>query len=285
MGRLALVAAAGALLLGASACGERSEPTAATVPLYPVTVQSANDRPIVAKKPAARIAVLDAPAETILDELGVGGRVVFHAPPNQVDFAKLHRSRPDLVVASETADLRTLSRAARVTGAQVYTAPGDSIHQVEHAITQLGLLTGSPLAARRLVRRIETEQRRVDTKLARVPSVSVFVDTGFFTTVSDQSLIGDVIREAHGTNVAADNADGGPVDASELRQLDPDVYLATSDTDLTLQDLRKNPQTRRLRSIKNGRFAVADAVLLEPGPNIGEGLAQVARLLHPDAFR
>ena len=285
MGRLALVAAAAALLLGATACGERSEPTGVTAPLYPVTVQSANDRPIVAAKPATRIAVLDAPSETTLDELGVGGRVVFHAPPNQVDFAKLRRSRPDLVVASETADLRTLSRAARVTGAQVYTTPGDSIHQVEHAITQLGLLTGSPLAARRLVRRIETERRRVDTRLARVPSVSVFVDTGFFTTVSDQSLIGDVIREAHGTNVAGDNADGGPVDTSELRQLDPDVYLATSDTDLTLQDLRKNPQTRRLRAIKNGRFAVADAVLLEPGPNIGEGLAQVARLLHPDAFR
>ena len=285
MGRLALAAAACALLLGATACGERAEPTGETAPLYPVTVQSANDRPVVAKKPAARIAVLDAPAETILDELGVGGRVVFHAPPNQVDFAKLRRSRPDLVVASETADLRTLSRAARFTGAQVYTTPGDSIHQVEHAITQLGLLTGSPLAARRLVRRIETERRRVDTRLARVPSVSVFVDTGFFTTVSDQSLIGDVIREAHGTNVAGDNADGGPVDTSELRQLDPDVYLATSDTDLTLQDLRKNPQTRRLRAIKNGRFAVADAVLLEPGPNIGEGLAQVARLLHPDAFR
>ena len=29
----------------------------------------------------------------------------------------------------------------------------------------------------------------------------------------------------------------------------------------------------------------ADADLLEPGPAIGEGLAEVARLLHPDAFR
>ena len=68
-------------------------------------------------------------------------------------------------------------------------------------------------------------------------------------------------------------------------QLDPDVYLATSDTDLSLADLRRNPQTRKLRAIKEGRFVIADADLLEPGPAIGEGLAEVARLLHPDAFR
>jgi len=286
MGRIALAAAAAAaLLVGATACGERSEPTGVTAPLYPVTVQSANDRPVVAKKPARRIAVLDEPAEAILGDLGVGNRVVVHAPPNRVNFAVLRRAHPDLVVASETADLRTLSRAAEVTGAPVYQAPGDSIHQVEHAITQLGLLTGTPVAARVLVRRIETQRQRVDTRLARVPPVSVFVDTGFFTTVSDQSLIGDVIREAHGTNVAGDSASGGPVDAVELHQLDPDVYLATSDTDLTLQDLRRNRQTRTLRAIEDGRFAIADTALLEPGPRIGEGLAQIARLLHPDAFR
>jgi len=71
----------------------------------------------------------------------------------------------------------------------------------------------------------------------------------------------------------------------DLLQLDPDVYLATSDTDLSLADLRRNPQTRRLRAIKEGRFVTAGADLLEPGPAIGEGLAEVARLLHPDAVR
>ena len=46
----------------------------------------------------------------------------------------------------------------------------------------------------------------------------MFVDTGLFTTVSDQSLIGDVIREAHGTNVAGAAAEAGPV---ELRRPAP----------------------------------------------------------------
>jgi len=284
MGRIA-VALSLLLLLGATACGERSEPTGSSAPLYPVTVQSSNDRTVVVTEPARRIAVLDRPAEAILEELGVGGRIVMRAPAGRIDFAALRRSHPDLIVASGDAELRDLPRAASVTRAQVYTAPGDSIHQVEHAITQLGLLAGAPIAARALVRRIESQRHAVDTRIARVPRVTVFVDTGFFTTVSDQSLIGDVLREAGGTNVGAAAAEAGPVEISELLRLDPDVYLATSDTELTLMDLRKNPRTRKLRAIRLGHFAVVNADLLQPGPRIGEGLAEVAHLLHPNAFR
>ncbi len=274
------------LLLAATACGERSEPTGSTAPLYPVTVQSSNDRTVVVTEPARRIAVLDQPAEAILEELGVGGRIVMRAAAGgRIDFAALRRSHPDLIVASGDADLRNLSRAASVTRAQVYTAPGDSIRQVEHAITQLGLLAGAPIAARALVRQIESQRHAVDTRIARAPRVKVFVDTGFFTTISDQSLIGDVLREAGGTNVAGAVAEAGPVEISELLRLDPDVYLATSDAEVTLMNLRKNPRTRKLRAIRLGHFAVVDADLLQPGPRIGDGLAEVAHLLHPNAFR
>jgi iron complex transport system substrate-binding protein len=285
MGRLSVAVAAAAVVLGATACGERSEPTGATAQLYPVTVQSANDRPVVVARPAERIAVLSRPAEDILRALGAGRRIVMGAPMNRIDFGTLRRVHPDLIVASEDAGLRELSRAAEVTHAQVYTAPGDSIRQVEHAITQLGLLAGAPVRARALVRHIEAKRREADAALAQAPSVSVFIDTGFFTTVSDQSLIGDIVREAHGTNVAGTQAQSGPVDLADLAQLDPDVYLATSDTGLTIVDLRKNPRTRRLRAIREGRFTLADADLLQPGPRIGEGLLAVARALHPDAFR
>ena len=287
MGRVALltVALSILLLLGATACGERSEPTGVTAPLYPVTVQSANDRTVVVTEPARRIAVLDRPAEAILEELGVGGRIVMRAPAGRIDFAALRRSHPDLIVASGDASLRDLSRAASVTRAQVYTAPGDSIRQVEHAIAQLGLLAGAPIASRALVRRIESQRHAVDARIARAPRVKVFVDTGFSTTVSDQSLIGDVLREAGGTNVGGAAAETGPVEISELLRLDPDVYLATSDTELTLMDLRKNPRLRKLRAIRLGHFAVVNADLLQPGPRVGEGLTEIAHLLHPNAFR
>ena len=281
VGRVALATASALLVLGATACGERSEPTGSSARLYPVTVQ-AGDRPLVATHAAMRIAVLDRPSEETVRDLGAGDRIVMHAPQNHIDFAALRRAHPDLIVAAQDASERDLSRAASVTHAGVYTTSGDSIRQVEHTITQLGLLTGTPVQARALVRMIERQRHEVDARLARVPPVSVFVDTGFFTTVSDQSLIGDVIREARGTNVAASEADAGPVEIADLLRFDPDVYLATSDSELSLLDLRANPRTRKLRAVREGRFVVADADLLQPGPRIGEGLAQVARLLHPE---
>jgi ABC-type Fe3+-hydroxamate transport system substrate-binding protein len=284
MGRVAVAGFAAALLLGATACGERSEPTGADAGLYPVTITT-GDRPIAISKPARRIAVLDAASEEMVRGLGAGRRIVVAAPQNAIDFPGLKRKRPDLIVASGDVDERDLSRAASITHADVYTAPGDSIRQVERAITQLGLLAGAPVRARRLVGAIERKRREVDSALAGTPIVNVFVDTGLLTTVPDQSLIGDVIREAHARNVAGDAAEAGPVDPAELARLDPDVYIVTSDTKTTLADLRRNPQTRRLRAVKRGRFVVLDENLLAAGPRIGNGLDQVARLLHPDAFR
>jgi iron complex transport system substrate-binding protein len=283
MGRVAALIAL-ALVLGGTACGERSEPTGANVTLYPVTVTT--ERPIVVTKPARRIVVLDPAAGQILTGLGLGPRIVLkQTDDNNIDVRAVRRARPDLIVAAPDANERDLSRAASGTRARVYTAPGDSIRQVERAITQLGLLTGRPVAARMLVRKIEARRHVVADRLARVANVSVFVDTGFLNTVPDQSLIGDVLREAHGTNVFGDNVEAGPVDVSDLLRLDPQVYLATSDSEVTLKELRAGRLTRKLRAARDGRFAIADTNLLQPGPRIGDGLLQVARLLHPDAFR
>jgi cobalamin transport system substrate-binding protein len=284
MGRVAAAVCAAALLAGATACGERSEPTGVTAPLYPVTITT-GDRPISVSAAARRIAVLDPSSEEIVRSLGAGERIVMKAPTSAIDFAALRRSRPDLVVASSDVDERDLSRAASITRAIVYSAPGDSIRQVERAITQLALLTGTPVQARRLVQTIERKRDAIHAALARTAIVNVFIDTGLLTTAPDQSLIGDVIREAKARNVAGDAASGEPVDPRDIAEQDPDVYVVTSDTGTTLADLRRNPQTRRLRAVREGRFVVLDADLLQPGPRIGDGLDQVARLLHPDAFR
>jgi cobalamin transport system substrate-binding protein len=283
MGRVAgVVCAAAVLLLAATACGERSEPTGADAGLYPVTITT-GDRPITIREPARRIAVLDAPSEEIVRGLGAGQWIVATAGSAGVDA--LRRGKPDLIVASDTVNERDLSRLAAAARAQVYLAPGDSIRQVERAITQLGLLTGTPVRARTLVGTIERKRQAVDAALAGAPVVDVFVDTGLMTTPPDQSLVGDIIREARARNVAGDAAEAGPVDPPELARLDPDVYAVTSDTQTTLADLRKSPQTRRLRAVRKGRFVVLDSDLLVPGPRIGDGISQVARLLHPNAFR
>jgi iron complex transport system substrate-binding protein len=287
VGRLSIGAAAAVLVFAATACGERSEPTGAKVHLYPVTVTSATDRPLAVHGPAQRIAVLDTSLLSTLKALGAHRQVVGMPvdPSGSIELQKLKQMRPDLIVASSMLTDVQLSRAAAAAHAPVYVAPGDSIRGVEQAITDLGLLAGQPVTARRLVHRIEEKRHFVDAKLASVRQVSVFVDTGLFTTVSDQSLVADLLREAHGRNVAGDVVEAAPFDLRQLAELDPHVYLATSDSGTTLRDLRRNPQTRKLTAVRKGRFAIVDAALLEPGTRVGTALVVLARLLHPDAFR
>jgi ABC-type Fe3+-hydroxamate transport system substrate-binding protein len=273
------------ILATATACGERSEPTGSSVPLYPVTVTGAAGRPLDIDRPAERIAVLDPALLEVLDALGARRRVVgLPVEPNgTINVTRLVRLHPDLIVAPSSADEVQLSRASAAAHVPVYVAPGNSLREVEQTITELGLIAGQSVQARRLVHRIEAKRRFVDERLDGAPTVSVFFDTGLFTPVSDQSLVGDLIREARGRNVVGQTT--GPVEPSELLSLDPRFYLTTADSGTTLRDLKGNRQTRKLRAVRKGGFGLVDAGLLEPVPQIGDGLIAIARLLHPDAFR
>ncbi len=114
----------------------------------------------------------------------------------------------------------------------------------------------------------------------------MFVDTGFFVTVPARSLLGDLIRRAGGRSIGGPTPGFEPFDLEELAELDPEVYLTTSDSRVTLRRLRSDPRTRRLTAVEEGRFVVLDAALVTTaGPRVADALEEIARALHPDAFR
>jgi ABC-type Fe3+-hydroxamate transport system substrate-binding protein len=64
------------------------------------------------------------------------------------------------------------------------------------------------------------------------------------------------------------------------------VYLATSDSGVTLESLQRDPDTRDLGAVQNGRVVVLpDDLVTHAGPRVAEALEAVALALHPDAFR
>lgn len=293
-----LLAGVAALVLLASACGQRSEPKTDSVPLYPVTVPASGNTIVSTNRPA-RIVALTRAAVSTLVELGVGERIVGvpasarrAAPRARVVVEsdgrligeELRRAAGELVVSSPFFDPAEVRRQTPAS-VPVYVGPDDTILQVERSIGRLGLLVGEPLAARRLVAGVEQARKRVAAAVRGRPLRTVFVDTGFFTTVSGLGLIGDVIRQAGGRSVAGRTPEPGPFSLEALRRLDPQVYLATSESDVTLALLRRHADARRLKAVRGGRFGIVPSELLLPGPQIGAGLVAVARLLHPDAFR
>ena len=138
------------------------------------------------------------------------------------------------------------------------------------ATGDVGLLTNQPVAARRVTAAIQRTRRAVAARLAGTPPVSVFVDTGDFSTVPSRSLLGDLITEAHGENVAGPSPEPGPFSLRRLTQLDPDVYLATAGSGRTLAGLRAHAETKQLRAVKSGRFGVVPPGTAVAGPAVGE---------------
>ena len=290
----------GALL--ATACGERSEPLGAIAQTYPVSVHGAGDRPTVLKQRAERIVVLDpGPTETLL-AMGVGPRLVgvpdglakgaaksaseVVRKTGQVDVDAVVRLQPDLIVATSTIDELDLSRAQRESGAAVYVQPDNSIVNVEQGTIDLGFLTGEAARARRLVGKIEVQVARVEDRMTEVAPVSVFVDTGFFITVPERSLLGDLVRIAKGESIAGGSPGQGPFPIKDIVKANPDVYLATSDAGVTLASLREQDGLRAVKAVRKRRVEVVPVALVtRAGARIGAGLIAVAKALHPDAFR
>jgi iron complex transport system substrate-binding protein len=288
MSRLPLAAlGAAALLLAGTACGERKEPTGPLVQIYPVTVQGASESPTVVHSVPRRIVPLGAGPRRILRALGLERRAVT-VNDSLVGLPlvdQIRRARPDLILASSSVDPLDLARAKAATHAAVYVELDGSLDDVEHSIGEIGLLTGAPVAARKVTGSIERARRRVAAKLSGQAAVPTFVDLGNFTTVPTRSLIGDILFEAHGENVAGTSPEQGPFPLARLAKLAPQAYIATSAGGTTLAQLRANPVAARLPAVRNGRFAVIPSRLVAPGPDVGVALTRIARFLHPNAFR
>jgi iron complex transport system substrate-binding protein len=278
-----VLAAIALCLLGllAAGCGERSEPTGATVSLYPVTVTGATGQKTSLDAPPRRILAVGPGMQATLRALGVGGQVVTGTG------TAAGNGQTELVTAwSSSPEASTLSRTTRGAGSPaVYIASDRTIADVERSLADLGILVGRPLQGSVLAERVDASVRRVRQRLRTAKPVGVFLDTGFFATVPRGSLADQMLAAAAGHNVVTTASAGTPVDVSELRRLDPRFYLTTSGSGTTLRTLERDRATARLSAVRARRFAVIRSKLLEPGPAVGAGVVTMARILHPDAFR
>ena len=299
-------AALALVVLVSAACGERTEPTGELEQRYPVTVQGAGEQPTVAAARPERIVALDPGAAELVIALGARdrrggvpagitrGAGERQAPGSaeqvvsrngQVQVDDVARLEPDLIVATPGMDLLDLTRAQRESGAALYVQPSSSVDDVLRATLELGFLVGEPVAARRVADQIRTEVAAVEEKVGGLPPRSTFVDTGFFIPMPERSLLGDLVRRAGGESIAGATPAPEPFPLERLRRLNPQVYLATSESRVTLDDLRANPATADLRAIRRGRFAIIQSELANrPGPRVGAALEQIAAALYPNAF-
>ena len=219
--------------------------------------------------------------QRILVDLGAGRQIV--GMPRGAGTERPRRRelrdlapRPDRRLLDDRRPADRAGRARRAEGASSTRRPTTRSAASRGRSPQLGLITGRPggrLAARPRDRGRSAQASWPGASLARVPGVSVFVDTG---------SLHDRVRPVAGGR----HAPGGARPERRRRRrrrsaVDPrsspgstrDWYLATSDSGTTLAAAAQEPedaQAPRRSAPGTSRSWTRD--LLDPGPTIGDGL-------------
>ncbi len=152
----------------------------------------------------------------------------------------------------------------------------------------LGVLMGTSATADALVAKMTTDIKAVTDKVATLPKPTVFFEVypKPLMTTGTNTFIDDLITLAGGTNIAA-TAGAGYLNFSNevLFKDDPDVYIAPIGSQADPGQISRRPGYDQLKAVVDKRvFTIADDVVVRPGPRLVQGLEQLAKMFHPDAF-
>jgi len=168
------------------------------------------------------------------------------------------------------------------------------IDEIFESIELLGKATGVEKAASRLVDDMKRDMQAVQDKTEGVPRVRVIylidaTDLASPWTAGPGSFVDYLISMAGGENIAA-GAGSAWVQMSieEIIDADPEIIIlpgkhGTAFT--TPEVLEENPAWRETTAVKEGNIYVIDGDLVDGyGPRIVQGLAELARIIHPEQF-
>ncbi len=272
---------------------------------YPLTIRDIAGRTVTLPRRPERVVSL-APSNTeTLYALGLGERVV--GVDQNSDFPEAARAKPkvgtfsapsieqvvalapDLVLAANI-HLRAVVPALEGRGLTVVVLNPPDLPGVLDAIGLVGQLADANAEAARLRAALEARIGAVSDRLRGVaarPRVYVEI-TPKFVTAGPRSFIDDLIGRAGGANIAADAATQFPtLSAETIIARDPEVIVLTdAGPEVTVESVGSRPGWAGISAVRAGRVVAIDPDLVNrPGPRVVDALEQLARVLHPEAFR
>lgn len=196
--------------------------------------------------------------------------------------------RPQLILVSTASQLETFARQLDEQQIAVYVTDPRDLDGVLRSIVSVGDLLGQRAEAERVAGQLRERAARVEEATRSRQPVSVFYQLSAepLYTAGHDSYITDLVRRAGGRSVTADVPGAWPrySDEAALSSRPEAIVMATggsmgeANADIAAA-LKNSPAARSGRIIKiNGDY------LSRPGPRLVDGLEQMARSLHPEAF-
>ncbi|HEY1696469.1 MAG TPA: helical backbone metal receptor [Polyangiaceae bacterium] len=255
---------------------------------------------------AHRVVSLGPATTEALFAVGAGNRVVGRSrycdfPPEaarvpavggiEPDVEAILQLAPDLLVGPSGQWSTPLTERMRAHGIATWFPPEvATLEDVDALVEGIGDRTGHAADARAVVASMDAREKAVAQALARTeakkPRVLFVVDVQPIVAAGPKSFADEMLRRAGATNVLADGGAWPALGFERVVDLDPDVVVDASMAESTGPERITASEAgwSGVRAAREGHVVpLRDERVLRPGPRIAEGLAVLAKLLHPEA--
>ena len=208
----------------------------------------------------------------------------FMSPSLEVIAAK----QPDLVIGVAGATDPARAREIERLGIKITLVSVSSVSEILSSFKHIAALLGDPDAGATLVEKITAQFDKVKRRIAPAPRRSTLLAVGLrpLVAVGGKNFLDELITLAGGENIAGN--------ASQPWLNLPDEYVVAKAPQVIIQagmgsdasrPTRQWSDLKSIPAVKERRvYTYNSDKILRPGPRIGEGLEEIARLIHPECF-
>lgn len=270
---------------------------------YPLKVQDFANQEVNIPQAPTRIVSLSPSLTEILFALGLGDRIVGVTdyddyPPEVLSLPKVGdfqgpnietivRQKPDLIFASILSGNNQMDMLQKL-GFPVVMLEATTLNEIYDSIRITAQITNTQPSGQKLIEQMQTGISEIQNKVKDLPQIKTFylVDANGNWTAGRDTFIDELIILAGGVNIAGDITGWGQFSIEKLVEKNPAVIVTAPHAgDVT--DLIKKAGFQNTKAVQNGNIFIIsdDNIVTRPSSRIVEGLAELAKYIHPEAFK
>jgi len=196
--------------------------------------------------------------------------------------------KPQIVLVSTASQLENFTRQLNEQKIAVYVTNPRSLEEIFRSIETLGDLFGQHNEAMRLAGDLRRRTQAVEQALARSKPVKVFYQVSGepLYTIGRDAYLTDLVKRVGGTSVTADVPTAFPRFSDEAALASrPEAIILPAGGSMGTANSTVAAALKNSPAVLNSRvYRINDDHLSRPGPRLVDGLEEMARALHPEAF-
>ncbi|KGM95555.1 ABC transporter substrate-binding protein [Clostridium novyi A str. 4552] len=271
---------------------------------YPLKIKDSYNREVVINKEPKRIISIAPNITETIFALGMGNKLVGRTDYcdypkeakniisigslTQPNIEKIVELKPDVVIASTHFKKDVLTKLEKMNIKVVVLYGPETFDGVYDTINKVGEVMNAKSEANKLVLDMKNKVNSITDKVKNKTKPKVYYvvsygKMGDFTS-GGNTFIGNMIEMAGGNNVASD-VKGWKYSIEKLVEKNPDIIICSKYFDAK-KGIQQTPGYKDLKAVKDGKLVEIDNNLLDrQGPRVVDGLEELSKIIHPEAFK